>query len=597
MKNKLKLFSEFMATVGYCIKISWQSSRLYTAVRLLGKMITPILGIITAFLLKYIINLLSGAYVVADNRLALIVLLGTSVMISIVTAVIRKLISYAEGMHNDILERYITMGMMDKALNTDLEMFDNPTFYDKFTSVRRDSYATTYILWNILDCVSSFVAFAGAFMVLCSSNWLYGIIMVAAAFPSAIVSQKYTKILYQLGLTQVNDERKKGYFYEVASNKMYPQDVRLFKLGNMLKQRYSDMWGNIFSAKKRKIKSRTILTTLLEILPELVIGFITIDISFKVLGASATVGDYSLYTGLLGQLLSAIFMLTNSAVNIYENKLKIDNVKSFDGIKNRVQDSGKVELKSVDTIEFSHVYFSYPQTDKQVLIDLNFAVNKGEKLAVVGVNGAGKTTLIKLLLRFYDVDSGAVRINNIDIREYTVDSLHKCFSCYFQNTPNYGFTVRENITIADLQRKYSDTEVLDALDNSDADGILAKADNGLDTYLTRYFDDNGMELSGGQNQKIALARTFYRNSSAIILDEPSSNLDPEAEHRLFESLQKLCDNKTTIFTSHRLSNIVLADRIVVIENGQVVEIGTKEELLKNPKRFAVLYQYQAEKFQ
>ncbi|MFZ2538724.1 MAG: ABC transporter ATP-binding protein, partial [Oscillospiraceae bacterium] len=518
-----------------------------------------------------------------------------TVVIALLNAVIQKTVSYAEGLHNDILERYITLGMMDKALGADLELFDNPTHYDKFTSVKRDSYATTYILWNALDCISSFITFSGAFAVLCTSNWLYGVLMVVAAFPSAIAGHKYTKILYRLGLTQINDERKKGYLYEVASTKQYAQDIRLFGIGGILKDRYTCLWTNIFTAKKKKIKARTILTTILEFLPELVIAFITLNISFKALSGIATVGDYSLYTGLLGQLWSAIYMLTNSAVNIYENKLKIDNVKSFDTMGKSIKNVGNRLLESVETIDFIHVSFCYPQANQNALNDINFTIHNGEKLAIVGVNGAGKSTLIKLLLRFYDVSGGQILINGVNIKEYTIDSLHKCFSCYFQNTPNYGFTLRENISIAD-QRTPVDKEILDAIWESDGNTILAKSPSGLDTYLTRAFEDSGIELSGGQNQKIALARTFYRSSSALILDEPSSSLDPEAEHRLFQSLERLCKGKTTLFTSHRLSNINLADRIVVIENGEVIEIGTREELLKNPQRFAQLYQYQAEKF-
>lgn len=596
MKKQFRNLISFISTIFYCISLSWKSSKMYTVIRLVGKVITPITGIFASFVLKYIIDLLSGELIVSDRKIMLIWLICASVGISLLNAVVKKMVSYAEGMHNDILQRYITLNMMDKALAADLELFDNPTFYDKFTSVKRDSYATTYILWNALDCISSFITFWGAFVVLCTSNWLYGVMMVLAAFPSAIAGQRYTKILYQLGLSQINDERKKNYIFELTSSKHYAQDVRLYRIGGMLKHRYTNLWSNVFTTKKQKIKARTILTTLLEFLPELVIAFITLDIAFKAMSNLATVGDYSLYTGLLGQLWSAIFMLTNSTINIYENKLKIDNVKSFNKIPRKVKDDGNIILTQVGIIEFENVSFSYPDTKNQVLSNISFKINSGEKVCLIGVNGSGKTTIIKLLLRFYDVSSGKVKINSRPIQEYTIESLRKCFSCYLQSAPNYGFTLRENITIANLEQYNNDSEILAAIHNSDGDSVLNNATKGLDTCLTRSFEEDGMELSGGQNQKIALARTFYKDSSAVILDEPSSNLDPEAEQRVFASLSKLCQGKTTLFTSHRLSNIVLADRIVVIENGIVLENGTREELLRNPQRFAQLYQYQAEKF-
>ncbi len=455
----IKNIKTFLTTITYCLSLSWKSSKIYTSIRLIGKIIRPVTAIISSFLVKYIIDLLSGTLVVPDSRSMLILLIGATVAIALINAVVEKMVSYAEGLHNDILERHITLGMMDKALSADLELFDNPTYYDKFTSVKRDSYATTYILWNALDCISSCITFVGAFAVLCTSNWLYGILMVIAAFPSAIAGQKYTKIIYKLGLTQINDERKKGYLYDVASTKQYAQDIRLFNIGDMLRKRYSQIWENVFTEKKSKIKARTILTTILEFLPELVIALITLDISLKALNGITTVGDYSLYTGLLGQLWSAIYMLTNSGINIYENKLKIDNVKSFDGIENRVQDNGRKKLNTIEAIEFKNVSFSYPQTQRMVLNDISFKINQGERLAIVGVNGAGKSTLIKILLRFYDVSRGQVLVNGINIKEYSVDSLRNCFSCYFQNTPNYGFTLRENIELADMRRLSDDDQI------------------------------------------------------------------------------------------------------------------------------------------
>lgn len=588
---------KFLATVFYCLKLSWRASKYYTVVRLAGKILLPVSTILTSFLLKYILDLISGAFI-PDNKVAVLVLLvaGTAAL-ALISQTAQKLTSYAEGLHNDILDKQISLSLMEKALSADLELFDNPKHYDKLNSVQRDSSATTFILWNALDFLSAGISFLGAFTVLCSSSPLYGLLMVAAAFPSAIAGQKYTKILYCLGLAQMNEERQKSYLNAIATNQAYAQDIRLFNLGGMLKKRYSRIWNQVYQAKKKKIKKRAIWTTVLEFLPEGVIVFVTLDISLKALSGASSVGDYSLYTGLLSQLLASILTLTATAMQIYENMLKIDNVKSFDEIPHRVADTGEIALKNVGTVEFRDVSFSYPGTERRVLSHVDFTVGEKERVALVGVNGAGKSTLIKLLLRFYDVSSGQILINGINIKAYTLDSLRRSFSCYFQNTPNYGFTLRENILIADQGREEREEELRKAILESDGADLLKKLPQGLDTYLTRMFDEHGAELSGGQNQKIALARTFYRNCSALILDEPSSNLDPEAEHRLFEALERLCEGKTTLFTSHRLSNIALADRIVVLENGGVVEAGTREELLGTPGRFSQLYAYQAEKFQ
>jgi ABC-type multidrug transport system fused ATPase/permease subunit len=499
-------------------------------------------------------------------------------------------------MHGELISRQITMQMMEKALSTDIEFFDNPAYYDKLTAASRDSYSLVNILWNVLECISSCITFTGTFAVLCGSNPLYGIAVLLAAFPSAIAGVRYTKSLFKLSVEQLNGERRKSYIHSISTTRQHAQDIRLFDAGGYLKERYAGIWNALFGARRKMLRKRSILTGILELLPELAILGITIVVCFRVLSGGATVGDYSLYTGLAVQLNASVFALSSSALQIYDDKLRIANIKALDTFQNRVVNNGGKMLVAVGTIEFCGVTFAYPGTMRNVLEDISFTIAGGEKVALVGLNGSGKSTLIKLLLRFYDVDQGSVKINGTDIREYELKTLRHAFSVYFQDMQNYGFTLRENMQLADRDRTGGDGAIYKAFSDSDAKDLLERLPGGLDTYLTRIFKDDGAELSGGQNQKVALARAFYRRNTALILDEPSSNLDPEAEHRVFEGLKRLCEGKTTLFTSHRLSNIVLADRIVVIENGRIIEQGSQSELLRNKNRYAELFKYQQEKF-
>lgn len=196
----------------------------------------------------------------------------------------------------------------------------------------------------------------------------------------------------------------------------------------------------------------------------------------------------------------------------------------------------------------------------------------------------------------YDPDSGVIKINDVDIRRYSINSLRKNFSVYFQEMLNYSFSIRDNLIIADETNPDIEGSISKALDDSYSVDVVNKAPHGLETELTRLFASDGLELSCGQNQKLALARAFYRRHTAIILDEPSSNLDPRAENEIFNSLKQVTDGKLTIFTSHRLSNVFLADRIIVLENGQIIEEGTQEQLIRNNKRYAELFQYQQKKY-
>ena len=200
------------------------------------------------------------------------------------------------------------------------------------------------------------------------------------------------------------------------------------------------------------------------------------------------------------------------------------------------------------------------------------------------------------MLRLYDVDSGAIEINGINIKEYSIQKLRRNFSVYFQNANNFYFTVRDNISIADRDQNADDEMIIQAIADSGAKEVLEKAPKGLDTMLSRLFDNEGLELSVGQQQRFALARTFYRQHSMLILDEPTSSLDPRAEHDLFKTLDKLTDGKTVLFISHRLTNVNLADRIIVMEKGRIIEDGTKADLLAHKGRFAELYRYQQERY-
>lgn len=592
--------TKFFRTIAWCLSLSWNASKYYTVIRIITEILTPLFAIIASFIGKYVIDLLAGHenldVISYDINVLLISLLIGLFVIGIIHAATQKTVEYCQAIHEDILNSKLTLIMMEHALSADLEYFDNPYYHDKLTAANSDSHAIVYIIWNVLRSVSAVASFLGAFLLICQTSYIYGIVIIAAAFPSSIVTAHYTKLLYKLNLGHINDQRQMGYCQNLATNKLYAQDLRLFSAGDKLKNRYKRIWSGLFTKKRNAMRKRTILTGALEILPELAVAWIGISIAMRVLYGSATVGDYSLYTGLVGQLWAAISMLSYSVMNIYDNHMKIENYKAIEAFENHVTNEGTQILKQIDTIEFKNISFTYPNTKESVLSDVSFYLHKDQKVALVGLNGSGKSTLIKLLLRLYEPSKGIIRINDTEIREYTLESLRENFSVYFQDMYNYSFSLRENFLITDDGHGDIDKSMEDALKATNCDDILEKTSGCFNINISRLFSPEGIELSGGQHQKLALARTIFRRHSALILDEPSSNLDPKAEHDIFESLRVLTNGKMTIFTSHRLANVFLAHRIIVLEKGKIVEDGTQEELLENKQRYAELFRYQQEKY-
>ena len=607
--------NDFFSTVRWCLNLSWKSSKFYTIVRVVIDITTPIIAIIMAFAGKLILDLLSGTGIwqseindaqeqttsieaffsglsLETGVLLLVLFLG---IITLFYMVSQKISQYSQSMQSDMISNVISIEMMKRVTNADIEYFDNPEYYDRLNSATKDSFVVSHIIWYVLSLVSTTVSFVGVFLVLLTASPIFGILMVLAAIPASIAAARYTKMIYMLSLEQVNEHRQMQYCQNIASHKGYAQDVRLFGAGEKLVNKYGRIWRSMFDKKRKLTRIRATLTSILECLPEFVMVYIGASIAFGVLSGTNTVGDYMLFTGLATQLWRSINGFTMSGLQIYDNKLKIENIKKLDTFENNVQDSGANDLERIDSIVFENVCFKYPGSSSYALENINFYMQKNEKVALVGINGSGKSTLIKLLLRMYDPCSGVIKINNRDIKEYRLQDLRNNFSVYFQEMLNLNFNLRENFEISD--DLWDEEKAQTSLKSAFADDINKKLSRGMETSITRLFDDAGIELSGGQQQKLALARTFYRRHTALILDEPASNLDPLAEHEIFENLKSLTTGKMTIFTSHRLSNAVLADRIIVIENGRIIEDGTQDELMKNKGRYAELFGYQQERYQ
>ena len=323
-------------------------------------------------------------------------------------------------------------------------------------------------------------------------------------------------------------------------------------------------------------------------------------IAKRVFTGEFQIGDYTLYTGAIASVATSISTLIASTGTIYEGTLFIDNLIAFMNEKQNIipcqQPAELVAHGAEHTIEFQDVSFRYPGTKKDVLQNISFTIAPGQTLALVGLNGAGKTTLIKLLTRLYDPTAGRILLDGKDLKTYDIKSLYQTFGIIFQDFGKYALSVKENIQLGDIHKDVSMDTVEYAARQSTAGEYIEKLPRGYDTPLMRIFEQDGLELSIGQWQKLAIARAFYADSDIMILDEPTASLDPMAEQEIFNQFDRLRNNKTTVFVSHRLSSATIADQILVIEQGCLIEKGSHRELMAQKGRYYDLFTTQSKRY-
>jgi ATP-binding cassette subfamily B protein len=592
MKNKGKInsFKNFV----YMMKFMWK----HTPFMVFGYLFFNSLATLpwtlsNVVLLKYIIDVATEG--TAYYRVA--VVLAVFVVFVLITNLLCTLF-YEISMPKQKEKLYFAVykTIYEKAARMDYESYDNPEFYNDLVLAMTSMNERAYdVLSNTQDIITNIVGVVSVGAVIISIDpvcLLFVLLCVAIMTPIgkliAKVNVERTEIMTPL-------DRKNLYFSRVFYLQDYAKELRLSDAGKMIERRYEK---NIYD------RIRTIAPYLTrqwklyfcqESLPmTLLIYFgVTLLMGYKaIVTKEVGLGDFAATFNGAASIATSVFAITSQfAVTIREDSLYVEKFREFMNAKEKMVSGDKTTVyKEPVTITFENVSFKYPGTDKYVLKNINFEISPYKKVALVGYNGAGKTTLTNLLLRLYDVTEGAIKINGTDIREWDIKSYHKNFAAVFQDFSIFGATLGENISMDDSHDKEKAESALNAA------AFNRDLPAGMDSILLREFDDDGVSLSGGEAQKIAIARAFYKNCPFAILDEPSANLDPVAEYALNQSMIKAADEKTVVFISHRLSTTVMADEIYMLEKGEIVEHGSHEELLKMNGKYAYMFRLQAEKY-
>lgn len=587
-----KLFS-FIKAIKYCLKLSWSTSRLYFSMRsfvLVAYAIIPFISLNATKLFIDSLQNVSESNTMSTLILLLIIIVFTSVMLHIINLAN----AYLQSVHDDLVDYKISEMLMKKTLDVDIEFFDSPDYLNTLQSIMIDSRSLVSIIWGILNGISSLISLSISILMIGPYNWMYALVIVLASIPSAILSKQFSQTLYNWRLSNLHEERQKSYLQLLTRDKAYASEIRIFNLNDFILSRYKVFWEYCFKGKKRIQGKKLIYTIPALILPELAVLFFLFSITQGIIEGTYSIGDFTLFLGLFTSLINATITVIRDFSSVYEDKLKIETLNKFFNYKNCIENTGKLDLQVINSIEFKNVSFRYPKTEKYILKNISFKIKKNQRVCIIGANGSGKSTLLKLMLRFYDVSDGEILINCKNIQEYNLLSLRQAFSISFQDYVSYAFTLRDNIRMSSIQNKeWTDADAYRALDLVGATSLLEKMPDGLNTYLHKIFNVDGYEASGGEYQKIALARAINRSCSILVLDEPTASLDPVSEYNLYNNLKDKIIEKTLIFTSHRLSAVHLSDTIILIEDGEIKEQGRHEELMDLNNKYADLYRLQA----
>lgn len=591
----MNLMKTSWKAVKYSFRLIFRSSKLMILFYLALNLICETSPLFSAFVLKYLLDILTAesleitavmAYI-GLYIMALVVLQGLN---SVKNVVYDTVFKKAEHLYDcELLEKLAALPMSFIDTSEGKDMVDDMR-YIKNTAV--------YLTYRIVQIITLLYTFCVAFATLINFNVWFSLLFLALTVPGIILNVVFDRKAEELHRKTAPDIRRFSYYRWMLTDAWPAKDVRMYDLTEPIKARY-DSEKDEYRKEVKRLDQKNICASLLT---ELIIrsGEIafTIFVVLRALSGEVTLGNVALYIGFALSASSSFQTMTSIVVMGFTRTTKMmERIFEFLSIKCPDQGRGKRKLEKFDSLAFENVYFKYPLTEKYILSGASFILNRGDKLSIVGINGAGKSTIIKLMLGLYEVQSGEILINGYPMSDYDIKDIRRMFSVLFQSFVQYPLTLRDNIALSDYRRAKNNAEINEALKQSGVyDEIQFKLENGLDSYMTRSFDDNGTELSKGQWQKVALSRVYFKDAPIIIFDEPSAALDAEAEDRIFKNFEAISNNKTGIMISHRISAARMSNKIIVLDGGKVAEQGMHDELVALGGLYAKLYNLQKEKY-
>lgn len=554
--------------------------------------VKTVIGIANLYFLRFAINNVQNGGEFRDSAFVLLLICGGIILSQ---GLILPLNVRIKARKNYELQSAVKGKLFARAIRVDLSCYEDSTYYDRYT------FTMSRCADKIGQWIDDVAALTGALISLISCL-LLSIIIDPLTLPFAflpfitlLIRKKRNKISYGVSQKTSDIDREKNYVRRVFYQDTYAKDMRTTNIHKPLFTRFREASEKIIAIHKKEGPKVAAICV-----AEFFVNKVLSEYAVLVYAAWKTIVDRSMQYGdcliivsTLQNIYDSVNSLLEKGTSIHETSLYMDNLHTFLEETQSEQLSGE-GIASFGDIQIENLSFAYPHADHDVLSDIHMHIGKGEKIAIVGPNGAGKSTLVKLLLGLYRPDGGCIRLNGEDYGNLDVSSLMDVYSVVLQDYRHFSISVKENIELGD---PVDEEKAYQALEESGLLSRVSKMRNGIHSLLDKEIDDSGEILSGGEQQKLALAHVYLKNSNIIILDEPASALDPIAEHELYERMLNMAQGKTVIFISHRLSSTTMADRIYYLEQGRIAECGTHRELMEKGGKYCELFRVQAANYQ
>ena len=519
--------------------------------------------------------------------------------IAIFSDVFNRLIGATDTLIGSLYSNDSSVELIQKTARVDLQYLEDSEFYDKLERARRQTVGRVNLMSNSLAQAQDFITIVSLISALIYFYPILIFLLVISIIPTLLNELKFSSSNYKLTSRMAPERRQLDYMRVIGASDVTAKEVKLFGLADFISRTFSTTANKYYQSIKKLTIKRSVWGATFNIIGVIAYYGAFVFIVLKAVVSLVTIGELTFLAGSFNKLRNQLQVMFTRFSNITESALYLHDYFEFIDMEFNDQSDFQqlpVPAEIVTGIKFQNVTFSYPNGHIPVFNGLSFDLRKGEKLALVGENGSGKTTLIKLLLRLYEPTSGCILLDGVDIRHYEKEEYQKLFGAIFQDFVKYYLTTRINIAVGNIENVGNDKKIEEAAELSLADEVVKDLLNGYDQELGKRFK-KGAELSGGQWQKIALARAYMSEAPIIILDEPTSALDARAEYEVFQRFIGLTKGRTSIIISHRFSTVRMADRILVLNNGEVLELGTHEELMENGNLYSELFELQAEGYQ